>query len=175
MRLKGTNGFTLIELLVVVAIIGILASVVMASLNSVRAKARDTRRKTDLVQIRTALELYYSTYGTYVVAGSGNGGSGSGWFSYSGDSYYVLSVAQGLVNAGDIGGLIVDPSLQVGSNGVRTGYMIQANANNYTLYANLENPSTADTDTLNHCVLSGYDGFSSTYPVSAQINYCISN
>ena len=51
-------GFTLIELLVVIAIIGILSSVVLASLNSARLKARDARRVADLKQIQVALELY---------------------------------------------------------------------------------------------------------------------
>lgn len=55
-----TKGFTLIELLVVIAIISILSSVVFASLNSARAKARDARRLSDLHQIRNALELYAS-------------------------------------------------------------------------------------------------------------------
>jgi prepilin-type N-terminal cleavage/methylation domain-containing protein len=53
------KGFTLIELLVVIAIIGILSSVVLASLNQARAKSRDARRIADLKQIQTALELYY--------------------------------------------------------------------------------------------------------------------
>lgn len=43
MRMNLMKGFTLIELLVVVAIVGILASVVLASLNSSRAKGRDAR------------------------------------------------------------------------------------------------------------------------------------
>ncbi|HEY0980292.1 MAG TPA: type II secretion system protein [Candidatus Paceibacterota bacterium] len=59
------RGLTLIELLVVIAVIGILASVVMASLNSARVKARDTRRLADMKQIQTALEFYYDTYGAY--------------------------------------------------------------------------------------------------------------
>lgn len=59
------KGFTLIELLVVIAVIGILASVVLASLNSARGKARDARRFSDLNQISLALELYYDDYGTY--------------------------------------------------------------------------------------------------------------
>ena len=59
------NGFTLIELLVVVAIIGVLSSVVLASLNSARIKARDARRKSDIHQIQLALNLYYSDNGRY--------------------------------------------------------------------------------------------------------------
>ncbi|MBI4155691.1 MAG: prepilin-type N-terminal cleavage/methylation domain-containing protein [Candidatus Zambryskibacteria bacterium] len=59
------NGFTLIELLVVVAIIGILSSVVLASLNSARAKARDAKRASDVHQLKTALEFYYNDNGFY--------------------------------------------------------------------------------------------------------------
>jgi type II secretion system protein G len=59
------RGFTLIELLVVIAIIGILSSVVLASLNSARQKARDSKRLTDIAQIQTALELYFDSNGDY--------------------------------------------------------------------------------------------------------------
>ena len=47
---NGRQGFTLIELLVVIAIIGILSSVVLASLNSARKKSRDARRVADIKQ-----------------------------------------------------------------------------------------------------------------------------
>ncbi len=71
---KRTRGFTLIELLVVVAIISLISSVVLASLNTARAKARDTKRKQDMVQLRNALESYYLDYGSYPLAYGSNWG-----------------------------------------------------------------------------------------------------
>ncbi|MDO8555019.1 MAG: type II secretion system protein [bacterium] len=62
---KIKNGFTLIELLVVIAIIGLLSSIVFASLNSARKKARDARRIADLRQIQLALNMFYDEYGFY--------------------------------------------------------------------------------------------------------------
>jgi prepilin-type N-terminal cleavage/methylation domain-containing protein len=59
------KAFTLIELLVVIAIIGLLASIVLVSLNSTRAKARDTRRIADLNQVIVALEMYYDAHNKY--------------------------------------------------------------------------------------------------------------
>jgi len=63
---KGEKGFTLIELLVVIAIIGILATIVLVSLNTARQKARDTRRASDLRQIALALEMYYDDNNAYI-------------------------------------------------------------------------------------------------------------
>lgn len=57
MQILSKKGFTLIELLVVVAIIGILSSVVMVSLNSARAKANAAKATTDLSQMMNAIEM----------------------------------------------------------------------------------------------------------------------
>ncbi len=59
------KGFTLYELLVVFAIIGVLASVVIVSLNEARKKARDTQRMSDLQQVQLALRQYKDVYGRY--------------------------------------------------------------------------------------------------------------
>jgi type II secretion system protein G len=77
--IKKNKGFTLIELLVVIAIIGILSSVVLASLNSARKKARDARRMADLHQIQLALEMYFNDKNTYPVIGSWIYSSDSSW------------------------------------------------------------------------------------------------
>ncbi len=66
---KSQKGFTLIELLVVIAIIGILSSVVLASLNSARRKSRDARRLADLQQIKLASELYFDANQEYPTTG----------------------------------------------------------------------------------------------------------
>ena len=67
---KQQRGFTLIELLVVIAIIGLLSSVILASLNGARKKSRDARRISDIKQLQVALELYYSEHNAYPAATS---------------------------------------------------------------------------------------------------------
>ncbi|MBX2866708.1 type II secretion system GspH family protein [Candidatus Kaiserbacteria bacterium] len=112
--MNKTKGFTLIELLVVIAIIGILASVVLGSLNAARGKARDARRAADMSQIMTALNLFYSDYGclprtsgSSCVGGyseSNTGGwdaSGEGDFmTFLSDNGYMPSVPVDPINDG---------------------------------------------------------------------------
>lgn len=64
---RPQSGFTLLEVLVVVSIIGILASIVAVNLGGARVLARDARRKEDMAQLRTALELYYNDHKAYPV------------------------------------------------------------------------------------------------------------
>jgi len=86
-----SRGFTLIELLVVIAIIGILSSVVLASLNTARGKGADAAVKSNLAGVRAQAEIVYDTAsGSYAgvcadttfdrgfdaaVAAGGNGGA----------------------------------------------------------------------------------------------------
>lgn len=87
---KRKNGFTLIELLVVIAIIGLLSSVVLASLNSARSKARDVKRKSDVHQITLAIELYFNAVGNYPAAGGATAPNIS-WANSSDNSWTGLA------------------------------------------------------------------------------------
>lgn len=59
------NGFTLIEILVVVTIMVLLTAAAVVSYSVFLKQARDTKRKTDLEQVRGALEIYRSNVGGY--------------------------------------------------------------------------------------------------------------
>lgn len=71
MKRTQKKGFTLIELLVVIAIIGLLSTLAVVALNSARQKSRDAKRLSDIKQIQTALELYYSDSNAYPAAPAG--------------------------------------------------------------------------------------------------------
>ncbi len=118
---SGQRGFTLIELLVVVAIIGMLSSVVLASLNSARTNARDARRMQDLTSLTRALELYATdNVGTYPAHSDG---------TVSGD----LST---LVSNNYIPALPADPRYSGGANDYK--YCRGSNSGTYDLAAYIE-------------------------------------
>lgn len=74
--MKSNKAFTLIELLVVISIVSLLSSIVFSSLSNQRAKVRDARRFTELIQIRKALDLYSdANLGKYPALPSGPCGS----------------------------------------------------------------------------------------------------
>ena len=63
--INRSKGFTLIELLIVIAIIGILAAIVLVSLNDARTSARDTQRVGNLRNAQLAMEIYFDDNGQY--------------------------------------------------------------------------------------------------------------
>ena len=75
MKISREKGFTLIELLVVVAIIGMLVSVIMVSFGQARLRSRDSKRLSDIQQVRTGLDLYFNLGGGYPSAATWNTGA----------------------------------------------------------------------------------------------------
>jgi prepilin-type N-terminal cleavage/methylation domain-containing protein len=63
--MKNSKGFTLVELLVVIAIIGLLSTLAIISLGSIREKSRDTKRVNDMGALLKAMELVRSEVGGY--------------------------------------------------------------------------------------------------------------
>lgn len=125
------KGFTLIELLVVIAIIGILASIVLVSLNTARSKARDTRRAADLSQVQLALEMYFDSSGAYP-AGAADG---------------AFSALAALVSGNYMPALPQDPQ---NTGALIYRYWTNTNNSRYILRATMENDNagvlTADLD-----------------------------
>lgn len=126
-------GFTLIELLVVVSIIGVLATLVVANLNSARARARDAARKSDLKNISTALRLYFNDRGVYPGNNSsgrimGCGGGGTSVCEW-GDTWVVGTTTYMQTLPGDP------------LSGQLYKYEVGALLDTFTLYSCLENKS----------------------------------
>lgn len=131
-----SGGFTLIELLVVIAIIGILSSIILASLNSTRAKARDAKRKGDLKQLQLALELYFDSNNSYPSTGgqwwgvSANGGSRD----ISGANAYIPGLTPNYINV-----LPLDPS---DNRTGWSGYLYRSDSTDYKLLSHNIGPES---------------------------------
>jgi len=114
-KCKRESAFTLIELLVVVAIIGILSTVVISSLNSARSKARDTLRKADMQNIYKMLVAYHIEYGgipvTYNASRNPHGYSDAnyGGWDYSSQPAASPTFMNFLVTSGITSKVPVDP------------------------------------------------------------------
>ncbi len=126
MKLK--NGFTLIELLIVIAIVGVLSTIVLASLNTARAKARDSARISNIKEVQKALAIYHSNNGSYPVSANstwaGNGAT-YGSLPASGVDGYIPNLAPTYIRE-----LPVDPN-QTADN----GYIYKSNGSDYFFMA----------------------------------------
>lgn len=136
---RPQKGFTLIELLVVIAIIGMLSSIILASLNTARAKARDARRLSDLHSMQLALELYASSNNGAYPASAGWQGTCSSFQSKgtTGANGYVPNLAPTYIPV-----LPTDPQ-PVGTYGC---YIYNSNGTDYMLmaYQTVESYTTAN-------------------------------
>jgi type IV pilus assembly protein PilA len=118
------KGFTLIELLIVVVIIGILAAIAIPKFASTKQKAYTASMKTDLRNLVTAQEAYFSDNTTYASTtaslstsfhvSAGNtvaapAASATGWSTTVTNSY-VPTTASGHICGVWVGGATSQPS-----------------------------------------------------------------
>jgi prepilin-type N-terminal cleavage/methylation domain-containing protein/prepilin-type processing-associated H-X9-DG protein len=89
MKMKKTRGFTLIELLVVVAIIAVLISILLPSLQQARDSARTLQCSSHLRNYGTAIKMYADEYNGKICIGGGK--SGIYWMAFY-NKYLNMSV-----------------------------------------------------------------------------------
>ena len=61
-------GFTVLELIIVIAIIGILSGILFVSYSGVQENGRDAERQSDMLAVKSQLEIYFNNNGTYPTA-----------------------------------------------------------------------------------------------------------
>ena len=104
-RRQGDQGFTLIELLLVIVVLGVLATVVVASVGGVTSEAQDSSCKTDAHVLYTAGEAYFAQRATNTIAPTASGPDGyeltlvSAGFLREPSKYYDLDSAGALTPA----------------------------------------------------------------------------
>jgi len=146
---KTFAGFTLIELLVVMAIIGVLASVVMVSLNDSRVKSRNAARISQAQQFQKALDMYYFDNNRFPCAQSNDcdyvGSAGQENFN----EFWAFSAGRALRDGGYIKRIPADPVFGTGSETGASG--------------------CNGTDATSYCYCGGTDQYPASYVLTVEL------
>ena len=119
--MSNRKGFTLIELLIVVVIIGILAAIAIPKFAATKDKAKLASVKTDLRNMMTAQEAYFSDYATYGTFAQLQ--AASNFSLSSGNTSAVAPAASGFtatITNSTITSLITQCTVQIGAGAAST-------------------------------------------------------
>ncbi len=142
---KHNDAFTLVELLVSIAVIATIIGLALPNFLGARSRARDARRKGELNQVKTALQLYYNDYKVYPPAGSGGVGK-LNYIAGCGSNGATLCPATCSVAfaAGATGCNTVYMSKFPGELGTSMFYYQVSSGDDFCLKGSLENASDSD-------------------------------
>ncbi len=152
-----SRAFTLIEMLVVIGIIALLSGIILVSLNSSRAKARDAKRISDIAQIQLSLEQYFDRCQQY-------------------PANITDLTAPCATNSSITLGTFISkiPTPPSGGSVTQTAYDYAVNTTGYgdfVLHATFEGPNVATKDGL-HAAPSWASSFNCD-DSSASLDYCV--
>jgi prepilin-type N-terminal cleavage/methylation domain-containing protein len=173
------HGFTLIEILVVMGVIATIIGLVIPNFMGIRQRARDTVKKTNLGEIKTALRLYYNDYQVYPAAdttspyilGCGTNGT-TRCVSGSGTLCTTYEFAAGGATSCDRTYMKKFPDMNGAAvAGYGWNYYQAASGDDFCAVTVLENPGDADiANTVARCGGTGPCGANCT---AANRNYCL--
>ncbi len=137
-------GFSLIELLVAIAVIATIIGLALPNFLGARSRARDARRKAELSQLKTSLQLYFNDYKIYPPAGNGTGKVN--YIAGCGSNGATLCPATCTVAfaAGGTGCETVYMTKFPGELGSSMFYYQLSSGNNFCAKVSLENASDSD-------------------------------
>ena len=154
------KGFTLVELLISIAVIGVLAAVTLSAVQNAQARARDTKRRSDIRTIMTSLEARRIDIGAYYKLGTGSGGFGNGWVNIDNPSLsYPVGIVRSLIDDGYLSEAAIDPQIATGDAVLQDGYMLYncsyPNKTNAAVFAKLEQPTPEDAQRISDWLGNG--------------------
>ncbi|MCL4360233.1 type II secretion system GspH family protein [Patescibacteria group bacterium] len=137
------KGFTLIELLVVISIIAMILAVALPNFLGARVRARDAKRKSELLELKTALRVYYNDYARYPMWSGGGttidgcGTSGTGGCPVCATANFAAGGTDGCSNVY----MKQFPAI----NGTASFRYYQVGTDDFRLVTTLENVSDGDS------------------------------
>lgn len=175
--MKKTHGFTLMEILITITIMSLLGAVAFTSYGALSKSARDSRRKSDIENMKGALEIYKSANGTYPTTNSSWSGicANAGAKTDSGSSGYIPDLAPAYLQK-----LPHDPKESKKNNNLSLPaacadagwncYMYYSNGTEYKLIAHCTPENPVDANSPYYDPKRTYTVSGKTYSYSLQVS-----
>lgn len=159
---ENPRGFTLIELLVAISIVGVLAGLGTIAYSKAQSSARDTKRKSDLNDVKKALYSYRTDNGIFCIKGGcdspgtdyydkfqSHGNDSAGWTSDAIFCCGIKSLKQALLDQRYMKAAVFDPLYPDGNQSNRS-YFYQINNDTFVLSAYLETAPSSNVGCTPH-------------------------